>query len=98
MATKPIKFLELHYTMTQFLIKAIIIKFPYNTRFDWLKERTLPENKEQVNGIKLAFKFLLHLSAHWGDLIEQINKKSVIYTLTLTEPSSTHVHKVNAGG
>ena len=25
---------------------------------------------------------LLHLSAHWGDLIEQIKKKSVIYTLT----------------
>ena len=25
--------------------------------------------------------FLLHLSAHWGDLIEQIKKKSVIYTL-----------------
>ena len=24
--------------------------------------------------------FLLHLSAHWGDLIEQIKKKSVIYT------------------
>ena len=26
--------------------------------------------------------FLLHLSAHWGDLIEQI-KKSVIYTLNI---------------
>ena len=25
--------------------------------------------------------FLLHLSAHWGDLIKQIKKKSVIYTL-----------------
>ena len=26
--------------------------------------------------------FLLHLSAHWGDLIEQIKKESVIYTLS----------------
>ena len=36
-----------------------IIKFPYNARFDWLKQRTLSENKVQVNDIKLAFKFLL---------------------------------------
>ena len=27
-------------------------------------------------------KFLLHLLGHWGDLIKQIKKKSVIYTLT----------------
>ena len=26
-----------------------IIKFPYNARSDWLKQRTLSENKEQVN-------------------------------------------------
>ena len=37
----------------------VIKKFPYNARFDWLKQRTLSENKEQVNDIKLAFKFLL---------------------------------------
>ena len=37
----------------------IIIKFPYNARFDWLKQRTLSENKVQVNDTKLAFKFLL---------------------------------------
>ena len=37
----------------------IVIKFPYNARFDWLKQRTLSENKEQVNDIMLAFKFLL---------------------------------------
>ena len=27
--------------------------------------------------------FLLYLSVDWGDLIEQIKKKSVIYTLSL---------------
>ena len=27
--------------------------------------------------------FLLYLSVHWGDLIEQIKKKSVIYTLNV---------------
>ena len=40
-------------------IIIIIIKFPYNARLDWLKQRTLSENKVQVNGIKLASKFLL---------------------------------------
>ena len=40
-------------------LKIFIIKFPYNARSDWLKQRTLSENKEQVNNIKLAFKFLL---------------------------------------
>ena len=40
-------------------IIPIIIKFPYDARFDWLKQRTLSENKEQVNDIELAFKFLL---------------------------------------
>ena len=38
---------------------AFIIKFPYNARSDWLKQRALSEIKERVNGIKLAFKFLL---------------------------------------
>ena len=37
----------------------IVIKFPYNAHFDWLKQRTLSENKEQANDIMLAFKFLL---------------------------------------
>ena len=41
------------------LIYTFTIKFPYNARSDWLKQRTLSENKEQVNDIKLAFKFLL---------------------------------------
>ena len=43
----------------QFSINMIIIKFPYNARFDSLKQRPLSENKVQVNDIKLAFKFLL---------------------------------------
>ena len=36
-----------------------IKKFPYNARSDWLKQRTFSENRERVNDIKLAFKFLL---------------------------------------
>ena len=32
----------------------ITIKFPYNARSDWLKQRTLSENKEQVNDLKVA--------------------------------------------
>ena len=39
-------------------LKLFIIKFPYHARFDWLKQRTLSENKVQVNDIKLASKFL----------------------------------------
>ena len=38
---------------------CFIIKFPYNARSDWLKQRPLSEYKGQVNDIKLAFKFLL---------------------------------------
>ena len=40
-------------------LHLITIKFPYNARSDWLKQRTLSEYKGQVNNIKLAFKFLL---------------------------------------
>ena len=43
----------------QKVIFVFIIKFPYNARSDWLKQRPLSENKVQVNDIKLAFKFLL---------------------------------------
>ena len=46
-------------TAINVLLLTFIIKFPYNARFDWLKQRTLSENKVQVNDIKLAFKFLL---------------------------------------
>ena len=41
------------------VVLYIIIKFPYNARSDWLKQRTLSEYKGRVNDIKLAFKFLL---------------------------------------
>ena len=36
-----------------------IIKFPYNVRSNWLKQRALSEIREQVDGIKLASKYLL---------------------------------------
>ena len=42
-----------------FFVLDIIIKFPYNARFDWLKQRALSENRERVDDIQLAFKFLL---------------------------------------
>ena len=31
---------------------SIIIKFPYNARSDWWKQRPLSENKVQVNDIE----------------------------------------------
>ena len=34
-----------------------IIKFPYNARSDWLKQRALSEIRERVDGIKLASKY-----------------------------------------
>ena len=40
-------------------IWVVIIKFRYNARSDWLKQRTLSEKKKRINDIKLAFKFLL---------------------------------------
>ena len=51
--------LILFYSLCSTGLFYFIIKFPYNARFDWLKQRTLSENKVQVNDIKLAFKFLL---------------------------------------
>ena len=47
------------HMLYQHALSIITIKFPYNARFDWLKERTLSENKVQVNDIKLAFEFSL---------------------------------------
>jgi len=38
---------------------VFIIKFPYNTRSDWLKERAFSENRARADDGKLAFKFLL---------------------------------------
>ena len=35
------------------ILYKIIIKFPYNARSDWLKQRPLSENKVQVNDIKV---------------------------------------------
>ena len=41
------------------MLNNVLIKFPYNARSDWQKQRALSENKERVDDIKLAFKFLL---------------------------------------
>ena len=37
----------------------ILIKFSYNARSDWLKQRALSENRARVDDIKMAFKLLL---------------------------------------
>ena len=47
------------------------------------KNLTLLAHRNTGKENRYRKKFLLHLSAHWGDLIEQI-KKSVIYTLSMT--------------
>ena len=36
-----------------------ITKFPYNARFDWLKQGVSTETRARVDVFKLAFKFLL---------------------------------------
>ena len=40
-------------------MSTIMIKFPYNARSGWLKQRALSEIRERVDGIKLASKYLL---------------------------------------
>ena len=40
-------------------LRTFIINFPYNTHFDWLKQRTLSENKVRVDDGRLAFEFLI---------------------------------------
>ena len=49
----------MNWVLYKIWLSIIIIKFPYNAHTDWLKQRTLSENREQVNDVKLAFKFLL---------------------------------------
>ena len=41
------------------VVSLFIIKFPYNPRSDWLKQRALSENRARVDDGQLAFKFLL---------------------------------------
>ena len=54
---------------------STIIKFPYNARSDWLKQRALSENTARVEG-KLALKFLL-----WNfDKFEPIKTIPVTHT------------------
>ena len=43
-----------------FLTSIIIIKFPYNARFDWLKQRTLSENKKWGKTLDCVSCFPLH--------------------------------------
>ena len=33
-------------------------KFPYNARYDWLKQHALSKNRARVNDINLAFNLL----------------------------------------
>ena len=47
------------FVSRQCVVCQFIIKFPCNAHADWLKQRTLSENRERVNDIKLAFKFWL---------------------------------------
>ena len=49
---------EICLLYNRYTVLIIIIKFPYNTRSDWLKQHALSENTARVDD-KLAFKFLL---------------------------------------
>ena len=56
MATEPIKFLELHYTMTQFLIIIIIHQTHYE-KSDWLRafnQFIIACERDMVNAISAA--------------------------------------------
>ena len=47
-----------------YILSNIIIKFPYNTHSDWLKQRVLSENRAWVGYGKLAFKFCFGILTH----------------------------------
>jgi len=53
------KFLDCNELIVTHKLLHFIIKFPFNARSDWLKERALSENRARVDDGKLAFKFLL---------------------------------------
>ena len=53
----PDKAVSFAFCIFRVLVK-IIIKFPYNARSGWLKQRALSEIRERVDGIKLASKYI----------------------------------------
>ena len=63
-------------------IFLIIIKFPYNTRPDWLKQRALLENRERVNDIKLAFKFLVRNFDKFDNSVSSCTRRAISSKLT----------------
>jgi len=50
---------KINLIISKSVISHFIIKFPYNARSDWLKQRALSENRVRVDDGKLASKFLL---------------------------------------
>ena len=51
--------MQFRFVILSKTIFSIVIKFPYNARSDWLKQRALSENRARVDDGKLASKFLL---------------------------------------
>ena len=69
-------FMGLSLTSYQLCIAfIIIIKFPYNARSDWLKQRALSEIRKRVDDIKLAFKFFLR-NHNKSEKPHEVKKKS----------------------
>ena len=82
-------------TNLQRIVIAFMIKFPYNARSDWLKQRTLSENKEQVNDTKFCFGISTNLAQIKHSLCESdkinINKLFVSSKYGAWRPSLTTV-------
>ena len=74
------------FALKVFYIEAesnFMTKFPYNARFDWLKQRASTETRARVDVFKLAFKFLLRNFDKFNQIkltlgVRQMQSKRVI--------------------
>jgi len=72
---------NLGMTITSAALTIVIIKFPYNTCSDWLKQRALSEKKAGVDDGKLALENLLR---NFGKFILILN----LFLKLISNPST----------
>ena len=108
MATKPIKFLELHYTMTQFLIRAIIIHQIFSLTRDWSIfpnfencarcEKDLKDNKDNSRHLARKYARIFVLGHYLFLVAHSFPRASLLENCSLlgTDNVSEHIFAPNS--
>ena len=77
-----------HWTM------LYIIKFPFNARSDWLKQRTSSENRARVEDIKLAFKFLVRNFDKFDQVKHPVTQTKAVERSYLSGVNTAHTETI----